>query len=139
MRARLLFLPFCAALILSACNESQKKQSDAIQEDLKNQIRELTKTAKESATKVDLNLSVDEVKKLFRFEYGVFSLPLSSSAEDLTKELAKLGGERWDCFHVDQKVTEAGGEYLIFCKRHPESVLHYLPKGLLGGIFGLIN
>jgi hypothetical protein len=52
----------------------------------------------------------EEVEKLFQWEYRVI-------------QLAKLGAEGWECFHIASQTADSTR---ITCKRRPKSALSYL-------------
>lgn len=123
----------------SGCETEQAKRIDELQKQVRDLTRELGQTASKQAEKIDIQQTLDEVKKIHQFEYGVFSFPAELSDEKLGEELGKLGKDRWDCFAEERFAQESLTRVRVFCKRHPESVLRYIPQSLAGGLLGLLH
>jgi len=80
---------------------------------------------------------VEEVKKLSKWEYEVFSIAIEDSPKKMEAALDEIGEERWECFHTEKIFTTSAsgkrvGKLFFFCKRKPETLLKYIPKTLLG-------
>jgi hypothetical protein len=64
----------------------------------------------------------EELDKLFRWEYKVVELPITTDAPTLQTQLSALGEENWEV--VDMR--EYGQLTRITCKRRPSSAIGYL-------------
>lgn len=73
-------------------------------------------------TKKNEKLAVEEIEKLFIFEYKVASLPSNSTSDVVESNLKLLGKERWECFHVEKTKETID----IYCKRRPKTYLRYM-------------
>jgi hypothetical protein len=65
----------------------------------------------------------EEVEKLFQWEYRVIEVAANMPATDFEGQLAKLGAEGWECFHIASQTADSTR---ITCKRRPKSALSYL-------------
>ena len=66
--------------------------------------------------------TMEEVEKLFRWEYRVVETDTAMAAADFEKRLGELGNEGWECFHI----SNSPQTIRITCKRRPRSALNYL-------------
>lgn len=66
--------------------------------------------------------TLDEMEKLFRWEYRVIDLEGSQAAADFEKRLTELGNDGWECFDI----TTTANNTRITCKRRPRGALAYL-------------
>jgi hypothetical protein len=64
----------------------------------------------------------EELDKLFRWEYKVVEIPITTDAPTLQAQLSALGEENWEV--VDMRVI--GQVDRITCKRRPSSAIGYL-------------
>lgn len=64
----------------------------------------------------------EELDKLFRWEYKVVELPITTDAPTLQAQLSALGEENWEV--VDMRIH--GELNRITCKRRPSSAIGYL-------------
>lgn len=116
----------CCALILAAftgCEDRYGAPSDTQREleEFKDGISELMKHTDQPMA---------EVKKLREWEYLVTSIPLEQGQTDYERTLNRLGKDRWDCFDIHQ-VTEPRPALMIFCKRPPDTPLHFVPRAIM--------
>lgn len=118
----LLLLPL---LIFISCNKEQEKITKDLNETLSSTIESLTKNPSQP---------IDEIKKLSQLEYKTLILPLETSASDIDSKLNELGQERWDCStgFARPRSNPNTPELILICKRTPETVLRFIPKGFLG-------
>lgn len=111
-----LILLFFLQLSFHSCQESYDSSLE-IEESV-----EKLKTKLTNLTKKNEKLAIEEIEKLFSFEYRVASLPSNSSSDVVESNLKLLGKDRWECFHVDK--TKDTIE--IYCKRRPKTYLRYM-------------
>ncbi|MCB0336416.1 MAG: hypothetical protein KDD62_08920 [Bdellovibrionales bacterium] len=111
-------------LFCSSCEQSPSPAIDQVKEGLSSTWSKAGETLDRYTPNSDSvkRMTLDEVEKLFLYEYRVDDLPPDISAEKLQEFLASLGADRWDCFFLDRLTTELR----VHCKRHPKSYLRYL-------------
>jgi hypothetical protein len=100
--------------LLSACDKANDK-------DLKITLDELKKTLGNLSTQTN-EIANEELEKLYKYEYLVSELPLTSSPAEFSEHLNKLGTDRWDCYQIIKETDT----YRLFCRRMPKSLLRYL-------------
>ena len=110
---------------LCSCDESQLK----IQ-------KELEKTLKDSLESISSNpsLPLDELKKLSQQEYKSLTFPIDTSSSEIEETLNNLGKDRWNCDSIFARPRTAPekAEIVVICKRTPETVLRFVPGGIIG-------
>lgn len=118
-------LLFLSVFLLVGCEskDPEKKFSE-----LWNQTVDVSNTALDQVSKLDPDEAKREFRKLTQFEYQVRSVRPDISAAELQALLAELGKESWDCASPIQRTAD----FLLVCKRRPESILRYVPQTLLG-------
>ena len=109
--------------LLAACDQSSTQTIEELKGGLEKSIESAQRTLESlgSDKKSTTGKAVDEVEKLFRFEYQVFKIDRSSGTEEMQNRLSQLGEKRWDCFHIENLGTEVE----VYCKRRPKSYLRY--------------
>ncbi len=120
------FLILITALsITTACNPSQEKIAQELENKVKTTINDLSNNPSQP---------IEEVKKLSQLEYKTLVFPLEVDPSKITEELNILGQERWDCptGFSRPRTSPKPPEIVIICKRTPETVLRFVPKGLFG-------
>ena len=119
--------PILLLLILTSisCNKEQEKITKDFNETLTSTIESLTKHPSQP---------IDKIKKLSQLEYRTLVFPLETSANDIDSKLNELGQERWDCGtgFARPRSNPNAPELVLICKRTPETVLRFVPKGILG-------
>ena len=122
MKTRIIII---SLLVLSSCDESQIK----IQKDLE-------KTIQDGINSISSNpsLPLEEIKKLSQLEYKSLTFPVDTSPQKMEEELNTLGKDRWDCRSIFPRPRTAPEkpEIVVVCQRTPETVLRYVPKGMIG-------
>ncbi len=114
-----------ALLIFTSCDESQKQLQ-----------KELEKTLKDGIESISSNpsLPIDELKKLSQLEYKSLSFPIDTATTEIEETLNTLGKDRWNCdsiFPRPRTIPEKP-EIVVVCKRPPETVLRFIPRGMVG-------
>jgi hypothetical protein len=123
-----LFLLFIA-VVTGGCGaeEPKKADEDALQK-LWSKTRQVSGQALEQVSKLETEDAKREFKKLSQFEYRVIPFPRDVNPTELQSSLGTLGEEGFDCSTPILRESDL----LITCKRKPESLLRYVPPGLLG-------
>lgn len=116
---RILILSGLFSTALCACGSSESPLIN----DLNESLGVLQSRLNEGRKEVETTTSA-ELEKLHKLEYKVIDLAGSDSTEELEKQLAELGKERWDCFYV-QPIPD---KLRFFCKRNPKTFLKYIPR-----------
>ena len=115
----------CVLLIslLAACDQGSEQTLEELKGGFEKGIESAQKTLESlgSDKKSTTGKAVDEVEKLFRFEYQVFRINRELGTNEIQKRLSELGEKRWDCFHIEN----LGQEIEVYCKRRPKSYLRY--------------
>lgn len=127
MRPKLKLLFTCIFLLsLSGCKEEHggSEQFSRLSEDLKETLKDAKRAVAGLApdTSAVQQKTNEEIEKLFRFEYKVEELAKEAPAGEIEASLARLGSDRWDCFHVESTPASLR----LFCKRMPRTYLRYL-------------
>ena len=117
--ARLCFLG-AALVALPACRSSD---DSSVINDFKSTIADLSTKLDQRRQEVQ-NSSAAELHKLHSLEYKLIEIDASASSSDIEQNLAELGSERWDCFHI-QPLDKT---LRVFCKRSPKTFLKYIPR-----------
>lgn len=120
-------------LLLGPGCDSNSPDSRAVKE-LSDQVGRLVDQASHSlspltpdTTELQRGTS-EEIAKLFIFEYTVFDIPSSASPQEMQSTLMKVGQDRWECFASTPLETKLR----FFCKRRPQSYLHFIPRWFPG-------
>ena len=130
------FLLFALTLTLfAACDINREKTKQAVSS-LESQVNELSNTVQTAVSKAE---APEELKKLQQYEYRIEVFAPDLSVADQTARLNALGKERWECFHIEARSklsviaqTNNSEELVVYCKRHPDTPLRYIPRGLIG-------
>jgi hypothetical protein len=125
------FLLACCAISLFGCKPdpgAAPSHIEKLRKDLETTLNDTRKTIESLGPRSDelQKSATEEVEKLFTFEYHVAEFPIEEKKDVLNDELAKLGKERWDCFHIEPRKEVIR----LYCKRRPKSYLRYIPKVL---------
>lgn len=64
----------------------------------------------------------EEIDKVFRWEYRVVDLSPTGTADELERDLNKLGADGWECFHLNTTDKNLRAT----CRRRPKSTIAYL-------------
>ena len=118
---------FGVLLVCSACDQKEpetfgqpgeQEESSTIEDmqELFEQLAPHKRRLEESASR--------EMEKLFVFEYHVEDIARDNSAKEMEARLARLGRDRWECYHVEP----IDKSLRFFCKRRPKTYLKYIPK-----------
>lgn len=67
-------------------------------------------------------MTIDEMEKVFKWEYRVIDLPNPVESQNLEKKLSELGSEGWECFSISSERSATR----VTCKRRPRGALAYL-------------
>lgn len=136
-RPACIFAALCAALL--GCDS--KSKTAEIQNQLANLTKSVSDLVGDSSTTKD---AMEEFKKLQQFEYKLQSFPADTMPIELEAALNRLGKERWECFHVEKRMSveskepdvarAARPEIVLFCKRRPETPLRFIPRGLISAL-----
>ncbi|MCO6430557.1 MAG: hypothetical protein J5J00_06820 [Deltaproteobacteria bacterium] len=121
------FLALCLPFLLSSCQREQAESAlDGVGDKLNQGYQYARDSAKEIPGKAEelSESAAREVSKLHSLEYKVFELDKSTDSFEIERKLATLGLERWDCFFVRERFDSLQ----FFCKRHPKTLLRYLPR-----------
>ena len=133
-------LLFLLAVWSSGCQENPENRQlkdnisklERLSQDIVNtskaKLDQLRNTPVEELT----DASLAEVKKLRQFEYQVTTFPTNERASEIQHRMSMLGKEGWDCFDIQRRVSaENREEFMVFCKRLPDTLLRYVPPNLL--------
>ncbi len=96
-----------------------KKQAEQTLKDAQKGIQDLTPGVK--------SMTIDELEKLFVFEYKVVDIDGENSAEKIQNVLNSMGRERWEAYATNP--TSMGVR--MYFKRRPRTYLEYIPRGLI--------
>jgi len=117
-------------VFLSASLPSCKKVDDKTVDDLKKRAEQAIKDThqgiKDLTPRVK-SMTVDELEKLFVFEYRVVDLDGEQSSDKIQALLNSLGRERWEAYAINP--TSVG--IRMYFKRRPRTYLEYVPSGLI--------
>lgn len=118
-------LPLFIFLSLSSCDKSQKELQSEIESTIKKGIESIS---------TNPSLPLEEIKKLSQLEYKSLTFPMDTPPQKMEEELNTLGKDRWDCRSIFPRPRTAPEkpEIVVICQRTPETVLRYVPKGLIG-------
>lgn len=121
-------LLFISLLFQTSNCLAQEWSSEIIQEQIRKGIKQYIGESSKP---------VEEVKKLSKWEYQVFSVKIEDSPSKMQSALNDIGEKRWECFHTEKIFTKGSngervGKLFFFCKRKPDTLLKYIPKSLLG-------
>jgi hypothetical protein len=114
--------------MVAACEQGKMKETllDGA-EDLQRTWQDLTRSLQETTPSQEAQtLAGQEIEKLFAFEYRVQEIPMPSPAAEIEKVMARMGQDRWECFHVESNFEAL----LLFCKRRPRSYLRFFMRSL---------
>ena len=113
---------------LTSCNqEITSKQLEELKEsytELSSKITDKITKEYEAGEQQLSDLTDSEIKKLRTIEYKVVDLNTELANQDVEQQLAKLGEERWDCFHLERH----NDQLKTYCKRLPSSHLRTLAR-----------
>ncbi|MEZ4753643.1 MAG: hypothetical protein R3A13_04955 [Bdellovibrionota bacterium] len=123
MRSILSVLLIYLTLFCGGCDQNSDQTLDEIKGGLEKGIETARKSIESlSPDKSDTTAAaVDELEKLFRFEYKTFRISRAEGSAGIERELQELGLERWECFQVIDMIQEVE----VYCKRRPKSYLRY--------------
>jgi hypothetical protein len=119
----------CLALVVAACEKGEIKETLVDRtEDLQKTWQDLTRSLQQTAPSREeaQTMAGQEIEKLFTFEYRVQEIPMPSPAAEIEKVMARMGQDRWECFHVESNFEAL----LLFCKRRPRSYLRLFMRNL---------
>lgn len=112
-----------SVIALTGCQQQEEMTLDEVQKSLSKTLDQAGKTLGEITERSRRvpDIAQSEVEKIVSFEYRVMKISKTDEPELMEAELAALGEQRWDCFHVEPQ----GLDLLFFCKRRPKSYLRY--------------
>lgn len=121
--------PLLALLLsLSACNRDDRKSLhqawQAVSGASDSALQELKKLSPEDAAA--------EYRKLRQFQYKVLTMPASEAPQKIEETLNAQGQEFWECFHIERRMERDIENYLVFCRRRPDTLLKFVPQTFLG-------
>lgn len=120
-------LPLAALLLLGAC----EKQDQRALEDTWNKVSGASDAALSELKKLSPDEAGREFRKLRQFEYRVFTMSADSSADALAARLNAEGQDFWECFHIERQRKEEQENFLVFCRRRPDTPLKFVPQTIL--------
>lgn len=138
-RADVYMLPIAllfSAFLFAGCGGKEPNKTPSQLEQIQQTVSGAASSANAALNelqKLSPDDAVQELKKLRQWEYQVLRIAPDVPRVDLEKMLNDEGRENWDCFNV-QQMPEPGGKiaYTVFCKRHPETPLSFVPQSILG-------
>ena len=124
MARKLHIVSLIFTIILSSCDGSTPSIPASLEKKFDETVSELTKNK---------NVPIDEYKRLSQIEYKMLTFPIEVPPSEVESVTNKLGEDRWDCFSsfARPRTAPQSAELVIFCKRMPETLLRYIPKGFL--------
>ena len=112
-----LILTVVLMIIVIGCESNQNHHSSepaGLVDSLGEQISGLTESL-DTQTKEIRSSATQRAKDLFKIEYQLLTFPNETNSTEIQGELASLGTERWNCFHVDR----TSEQITVYCKRLP--------------------
>jgi hypothetical protein len=129
-RASLYYFFLAAALCALGCDRDKGKQA----QDMLDSLVTSSERVLSGAGNLSSEDALKEVRKLRQWEYQVISLPIETKPALIEARLDAEGMERWECFSVERTRDPETEKlnWLIICRRHPDTPLVYVPSQILG-------